>query len=89
MAPDKRTDGPVVGRGLIFARTRVQIQVSAYRAIYLVCNTKGVLRQNGAFGGGYKRTIDFKPLPAIVRGYGSLLKYLLTADSAFPIDYWP
>ena len=25
-----RTDGPVVGRGLIFARTRVQIQVSAY-----------------------------------------------------------
>ena len=30
----KRTDGPVVGRGLIFARTRVRIQVSAYLSIY-------------------------------------------------------
>ena len=47
-----------------------------------------VLWQNGAFWGGYKCTIDPKTRPTILRGHGSLLKYLLTADSVFPIDYW-
>ena len=58
-----------------------------FSCVYLSMScVKGVLRQNGTFWGGYKCTIDPISRRTILRGYGSLSKYLLTADSVFPIN---